>query len=236
MTFYKLEATGNDFILILDEIKHDLDIKKLCDKNIGIGADGLITIDPYYNINIYNKDGSKAKMCGNGMRCVCKLLTHLTKKDGHSVYIDNNKVNLLQVSENLAKVSMPFPMMVSYQNGYYVTLLNNHYIILTESLDDFKFDENHFEISAKNKCNVHAVEIISKNEIKMKTYEYGVGFTKSCGSGSLAAFFALYMLDKVNSNLKVIQNGGTLHCLYENNQYYLCGEVNLIYKGELYEL
>lgn len=236
MTFYKLQATGNDFILLIDENINNLDIKQLCNRNFAIGADGVITIDSYYNVKIYNQDGSEAKMCGNGMRCVSKLLSYLTNKNENSVYLNNTKVDLIQLDDNNAKVSMPYPMMVSFENGYYVSLLNYHYVLLTNSLNDFKFDEHLFELSNKNKCNIHIVEILNKNEIKMKSYEYGVGFTKSCGSGSLASFYALFMLDKVNDKIKVIQEGGTLNCMYDNNQFYLCGEVKLIYKGETYEI
>jgi diaminopimelate epimerase len=60
---------------------NNLDIKQLCNRNFAIGADGVITIDSYYNIKIYNQDGSEAKMCGNGMRCVSKLLSYLTNKN-----------------------------------------------------------------------------------------------------------------------------------------------------------
>ena len=54
MTFYKLEATGNDFIVIITENNDSFNYKKLCNRHLGIGADGLILIDQYLNIKIYN--------------------------------------------------------------------------------------------------------------------------------------------------------------------------------------
>lgn len=233
MNFYKLEATGNDFILILNDLNTALDIKKLCNRHEGIGADGLILIDSYFNIKIYNSDGSEAKMCGNGMRCVCKLLNYLTKKNEFNVFLNQNKIPLKQIDDNTANVLMPQPIMITYENGYFVTLLNNHYIILTHHLDYFQFNDTLINISINNHCNVHAVEIINQKEIKMKSYEYGVGRTKSCGSGSVATFFALYMLNKVNQKVNIIQEGGIVTCLCKNNQYYIQGNVNLVYKGEL---
>lgn len=234
MIFYKLQATGNDFIILLNEKIAQENVSKLCNTHTGIGADGLISIDKNNNIEIYNNDGSFANMCGNGLRCVSKLLSTINNQDKNTVFIKNTPYDLLQINETLAKISMPNPMMLEYENGYYVTLANNHYVILTNSIDKFIFNNSLYEISNKRKCNIHIVEIVNKNEIKMKSYEYGVGFTNSCGSGSLAAFFCLYMLDKVNNHIKVSQPGGNVFCSYENNKYYICGEVKLIYKGELY--
>jgi len=111
MNFWKYQGIGNDFILI-DGTKGDLDIdneicKKQCDRNFGIGADGVLFIlpgkDTDITMRIINADGSEAEMCGNGIRCVAKhaydfglvdkedfsihtlagnLLAHVNLKDG----------------------------------------------------------------------------------------------------------------------------------------------------------
>ncbi|HOK22347.1 MAG TPA: diaminopimelate epimerase, partial [Bacteroidales bacterium] len=81
-SFYKFHGAGNDFILSDTRDKSDslFDsalIKKLCDRHLGIGADGLILLaNPNNNSSIfsmiyYNYDGSRAIMCGNGARCIC---------------------------------------------------------------------------------------------------------------------------------------------------------------------
>ncbi len=233
MDFYKLEATGNDFIIILNDIHTPLNIAKLCNRHQGIGADGVILLDSYFNVKIYNSDGSEAKMCGNGMRCVCKLLNYLTEKEEFTVFLNGSKIELKQINEHTANVLMPQPVMLSYEKGYFVSLLNRHYITLVDHIESFQFNDELKKLSSTNKCNVHAVEIINHKKIKMKSYEYGVGFTKSCGSGSLASFFALYMLDKIDKMVDIIQEGGVVTCLCKNNQYYIQGNVNLLYKGEL---
>ena len=75
--FTKYEATGNDFILIenltnyTNEELSDLAVK-LCNRNYGIGADGLLLLynTQYKNyLRIFNSDGSEASLCGNGLRC-----------------------------------------------------------------------------------------------------------------------------------------------------------------------
>ena len=81
--FIKMQGLGNDFILIdcLNKLLDDKSFlsyfaKKLCNRNFGIGADGLILILPSFKadlrMRILNFDGSEAEMCGNGIRCFAK--------------------------------------------------------------------------------------------------------------------------------------------------------------------
>ncbi len=83
MDFVKMHGLGNDFILTdcLNKSLGDSSFlsylaKKLCDRNFGIGADGLILILPSskadLRMRIFNFDGSEAQMCGNGIRCFAK--------------------------------------------------------------------------------------------------------------------------------------------------------------------
>ncbi len=88
-----MHGLGNDFIMI-DGIGEKLTARKwgeltaqLCDRNTGIGADGLILVLPGkrgdFRMRIFNSDGSEAEMCGNGLRCMVRLLydrKYLTKK------------------------------------------------------------------------------------------------------------------------------------------------------------
>ena len=82
LPFYKLQASGNDFIL-LDFSKSKAKkskgfyanlAKKYCPRKLSIGADGLLVIEPskkaLFKMRIFNSDGSEAEMCGNGARCV----------------------------------------------------------------------------------------------------------------------------------------------------------------------
>jgi diaminopimelate epimerase len=81
-TFVKSQALGNDFIIIEDiEERYDFqsaNVRHVCDRHFGIGADGLMVIRPstvaeFYML-FFNPDGSKAEMCGNGIRCFVSYL------------------------------------------------------------------------------------------------------------------------------------------------------------------
>ena len=88
ITFEKYQGNGNDFVVI-DSRGNDLyknyktnkifDIKQICNRQFGIGADGVIFIeepneDNYAKMIIFNSDGSEAQMCGNGIRCLVEYL------------------------------------------------------------------------------------------------------------------------------------------------------------------
>ena len=89
--FSKFNGQGNDFIII-DCIKNDCNISskliaEMCNRNFGIGADGLILIKKSkvadFKMDYYNQDGSMAEMCGNGIRCMAKFIydKEFVKKD-----------------------------------------------------------------------------------------------------------------------------------------------------------
>jgi len=85
--FTKYHGLGNDFILIDNRSKPDPLITseqavQLCDRNFGIGADGVIFALPGlegtdYSMRIFNADGSEPEMCGNGIRCLAQFLADL---------------------------------------------------------------------------------------------------------------------------------------------------------------
>lgn len=79
VNFSKLQATGNDFVLIdcfkenLGDVPLDVLSRNICDRRFGIGADGVLFLLPSkvanFKMRIFNADGSEAEMCGNGIRC-----------------------------------------------------------------------------------------------------------------------------------------------------------------------
>ena len=79
LPFTKYQGAGNDFILIDSrKARYDLDVVRLCDRRLGIGADGVLLLCPSevadLKMRVFNPDGSEAAMCGNGIRCVYDFL------------------------------------------------------------------------------------------------------------------------------------------------------------------
>ena len=119
MKFTKMQGAGNDYIYVncFEEKVADPNTAalKVSDRHFGVGSDGLVLIEPSkvadFKMDIYNSDGSQAKMCGNAIRCVAKYVydNGLTDKDEISLetlsgikyikmYIENGKVTSARVN------------------------------------------------------------------------------------------------------------------------------------------
>ena len=96
MHFTKMQGLGNDYLYVYGEVPENIrDISvRLSDRHFGAGSDGMIYISPSdkgdFKMRIFNADGSEAKMCGNGVRCVAKFVVDqgLVPSDRETVAID----------------------------------------------------------------------------------------------------------------------------------------------------
>lgn len=134
--FTKMQGLGNDFIIIdclKQDFNYDLSIlsKYICDRNFGIGADGVIYIFNSriadYKMRIFNQDGSEAGMCGNGIRCLANYIyENISKKDKLTIetnsgirQISINPNNSKEVSVNIGKPILDInkiPVYLPYRN------------------------------------------------------------------------------------------------------------------------
>ena len=122
MKFWKLQGIGNDFIAIdgrydnIDNNDYKLLAKKVCHRRFSVGADGLLVVK---NSNVadiemvyYNSDGSRASMCGNGLRCFVKFVydNNIVNKEEFDVYtldgIKKIKINLKNKEIDTITVNM----------------------------------------------------------------------------------------------------------------------------------
>jgi diaminopimelate epimerase len=95
MNFIKLQATGNDFVLIdARRMKRDWSAlaKAMCHRNFGVGADGILLILPSkvadFYMRMFNPDGSEAEACGNGLRCAAKYAMESGLVSGADIRIE----------------------------------------------------------------------------------------------------------------------------------------------------
>lgn len=118
MKFTKMQGLGNDYVYVnclREKIEHPEELaRKISDRHFGVGSDGLIMINPSdradFEMEMYNADGSRGEMCGNGIRCVAKYVYDygLTDKEHISVEtlggiksldltVEDGKVKLVKV-------------------------------------------------------------------------------------------------------------------------------------------
>jgi len=240
--FTKVEALANDFIIINKDI---YDIKKykistLCDRNTGIGADGVILYQEN-KVIFLNSDGSYAKTCGNGLRCFAKFLYLKNKEKKFSIRLQDTVI-LVEIleDENILINMGTFEICRSYFINYIkqnikaveVNLNNYHLVLLMKSLKslDIKKHVNHINKKLKD-VNVEFIECVDNCSIKMRVWERGVGETKACGSGAAASLIATNYLGLTKSIVNVEMPGGILKAFIKNKNVYISGTANIVYSG-----
>lgn len=229
MIFHKYHGTGNDFIIIDNR---DLSIQltestvaKLCTRHFGIGADGLIMIEPHddadFYMRYYNSDGKLSTMCGNGGRCAVLFAKHISivkerkvtffGADGaHEAIIqENGTISLkMNVSDN--------PVIVG--SAYVIDTGSPHFVRFTYNVDniDVKKEGRIVRNSASYKkegINVNFVEEENTELLYVRTYERGVeNETRSCGTGVTASAICQYHKQRLRGNKTIHVNtlGGSL--------------------------
>ncbi len=241
-----MHGIGNDFVMV-DLVNHKISelnlpelARQMCDRNFGIGADGLITAS-FSNENIlqmrmFNPDGSESEMCGNGVRCFALFARkqNLTKESSIPVQTGAGLLKLEVLPKNQVKVDMglaelnPTKIGIKSDNstwinqhlpntnfkGTAVSMGNPHIIIFVESLEAIELEVVGPIIENlaifPNRSNVHFVKVISNEHIQMKTWERGAGITLACGTGACACCVASHLVHNTNRNLKVSLPGGDL--------------------------
>lgn len=269
MKFTKMHGLGNDYIYIDNTKEKRNDYEKLAielsKRHFSIGADGIITIDTSTNadfyMQIYNADGSKGEMCGNGIRCVGKYVYENGMTDKKEITIEtlsgikklslntdtNNKVSSVKVdmgnindfNKTLELKDISHTMQVNGNNYTVVDISvgNPHAIIFTNEITDNQVLKDGPIIEKDsyypNRTNVEFIKIINDNEIQMRVWERGSGETLACGTGSCASAIA-YMLKKGSFDpITVHLIGGDLKISLENNQIIMEGPATKVYDGEI---
>ena len=231
LSFSKYHGTGNDFIIIDNRAetfpKETRLIKHLCDRHFGIGADGLMLLEPSGDANFYmryfNADGNESTMCGNGGRSITlfarelgliKSSAHFMGIDGeHYAKIDaNNIIDLKMQDVNSIDVG---------KNYYFINTGSPHYVCFVDDVQ--KIDviitgraiRNNFNLN-NGGTNVNFVDF-SNEMINIRTYERGVeSETLACGTGSVASAIAYCCHSKIyKSEYKIQTLGGELKVKFE---------------------
>jgi diaminopimelate epimerase len=234
LEFTKMNGAGNDFVLVDNRalnIKLSRDqIVRLCHRQRGIGADGLILLIPCaskladWAWQFYNNDGSDAEMCGNGSRCFGRFVQRLTGvKDGFTfetfagvirvafngerVTVTLTKPQDLRLNE---KINLPgsTQMVHSLNTGvpHAVLFVPDADKAMVQSLGQEIRRHPHF---APRGTNVNFVQELGPGSIRVRTYERGVeGETLACGTGLTASALLSAKLLKYNSPVQVQVQGG----------------------------
>jgi len=234
MKFYKYQGTGNDFIMIdnrkkfFPKEKTDF-ITTLCNRNFGIGADGLILleedIETDFRMIYYNSDGNQSSMCGNGGRCIVNFAQKLEiiKKQTTFIATDGTHFAITKKNNVVALQMQNIDTIKTAENYVFLNTGSPHHVVLTDYLEDMDVKTEGAKIRYSNLyqkiagSNVNFVEQLGENYFSIRTYERGVeNETLSCGTGSVAVAIAMHETKKTASNtIKIKTKGGNLMVSFE---------------------
>lgn len=252
ITFYKYQGTGNDFVMIdnlsgqYDNLSID-DIKLLCDRRFGVGADGVIKLDrgdgyDFY-VDYYNSDGSQS-FCGNGARCSVAFAKYLgvIKEEAWFGAIDGEHLAYIN-ADNIVRLKMSDVYSIEEnEEDIIMDTGSPHFIAFDtdENIVQFGKKIRYSERFLKEGINVNIVKSEGEGKLYVQTYERGVeDETLSCGTGVTACALAEMLREGLSSGeINVRTKGGELSVAAEQTgngftNIYLIGPAAFVYKGEI---
>ena len=250
--FYKYQGTGNDFIMIDDREKefdltdNDL-IAALCERKMGIGADGLILLREHDTLDFemiyFNADGKQSSMCGNGGRCIIAFAQMLEMTESETIFmaIDGEHKGRL-MDDGIYLQMQDVKKIEGVGDGLVLNTGSPHYIEMVDDLDNLDVNKEGRKIRNSapfKKEGINVNFVLDANELQLRTYERGVeAETLSCGTGVVATAIAMHYANCIEETLvNVKTKGGELTVSFEefNGGYrniWLSGEASMVFAGE----
>lgn len=265
--FFKMSGSGNDFIFI-DNMDQSLQVddlasfaKTLCRRQISVGADGLMVIEPSDTVDFkwrfFNADGSEGEMCGNGGRCAARFAFHKGIAKERMSFETLAGIIDAEVKGNIAKIRLTAPHSLAMdipitigKETLAVHSINTgvpHAVVFVNDIDLFDVfttgrairRHDHFLPAG---TNANFVSVVDDQTLRVRTYERGVeDETLACGTGSVASALISARLGLVRSPVSVrVQSGETLTIYFEQTDtgftdVYLEGKVTIVYQGVLWD-
>ncbi len=269
ITFTKMHGLGNDFVVIRSQAEALLPsdtIRRLGDRRTGIGFDQLLWLEPprtpvgdvfYRN---FNADGSEAEQCGNGARCIARLVNDEVQKkelvlehaggSSRARLEDDGNVSVELGEPDFRPESLPFiaagdspPYPIDTGGGSVdirvVSIGNPHAVISVDDIDSAPVAtlgpllESHARFP--NRANIGFVQVVAADRIRLRVFERGVGETRACGTGACAAVVVGRCENTLDSVVEVELPGGHATVRWDGpgSPVWLTGEAATVFEGTI---
>ncbi|WP_019220965.1 diaminopimelate epimerase [Bartonella senegalensis] len=267
--FSKMDGLGNQIIVVdMRESTHAFTPQAI----LSLAADSQTRFDQImalhpptkkeadFRIEIWNADGSKAKACGNGTRCVIAWLTDHNLGETFRLETPAGIIEGQRQTDNLISVDMGCPnfnakeMPVSREivdinhveltagplkDACLVSIGNLHAIFFVESdiqhipLEKYGPKLEHDPLFPE-RCNISITYVTSQKSLNLRTWERGAGLTQACGSAACASAVAAYRRGLTERHVDVNLPGGTLNIFYrEDDHVIMTGPIKYAFSGFL---
>ena len=264
LSLAKAHAYGNDFLFIPQEQTEGFDppalARQTCARHTGVGADGLILYtlagDGTARMSLYNADGSRSELSGNGLRCLAALSLHVRQREGASastqVLVDTDAgwktLTLVARSGHryTFRAAMGQPTDIRQEGltveGEFISVTtmgmgNPQCVALMNELpDDGRFRRLGPALATHPRfpagTNVEFAQIETPNRVRILIWERGVGPTEASGTGACASAVAAAAHGGAARDLDVIAPGGTQRVEWRDDGVYLTGWAEVVFEGQ----
>lgn len=236
-------ASGNDFVIFhaFDNQERSQLARELCDRQNGIGADGLIVLIPHeqfdFEWQFYNADGSTASMCGNGSRACAHYAHRFGLASSSMAFLTGAGVIKAQVDGTMVQSDLTPPVIVNQEileNGMKWWLIDTgvpHLITFDADIEHFNIDMAR-TLRHRYNANVNIAHVNLDGTLRVRTYERGVeDETLACGTGMAASFYRAVQERLVEDKTQVFpKSGETLYLGLESGIITFKGEVKGVFE------
>jgi diaminopimelate epimerase len=248
-----MHGLGNDFVVIDErETTYGLvqeALVRLADRRLGVGCDQVLFLNDSNDKNvtarysIINADGSEARQCGNGFRCVVRYLETVGfSRQTVSLDIGGKILTGHSLDEYNVRVEMGLPcfdpkqipyITSQYSDTYYtnigdvqvefsaVSIGNPHAVVLVDSISNALVHEVGSRLQGSGLfpegVNVGFMEVCDTNHIRLRVFERGTGETPACGTGACAAVAIGIRHKSLDTSVEVSLTGGTVSIDWVDN-------------------
>ncbi|HUZ77021.1 MAG TPA: diaminopimelate epimerase [Chloroflexota bacterium] len=262
----KMHGAGNDFVLVDGREGRQANwaelARQLCDRHFGIGADGLLLRLPSASadarMEVWNPDGTRAEMCGNGVRCFARWVldqepaarAELSVETGAGILRvaaeDGGALRASMGTPHLAGPDIPVhsdrnPVLdlalpgldfavtcVSMGNPHAVRFVDDVYDVDLAALGPLVEHHPLFP----HRTNFHLCQVLSRGALKVRHWERGAGLTLACGTGAAATAVAARLHGLIDDEVALNVPGGQLRVSWNGaGEVYLAGPADYVFAG-----
>jgi diaminopimelate epimerase len=265
LAFVKMQGLGNDFVVFdRREGGEGLSpqvVQRVADRRFGVGCDQVLILEPsaeaHAFMRIFNPDGSEAEACGNGTRCVARLL--MDQANARAVAIETVAGVLeVEVGATGYTVDMGVPrsgwreiplgreadtdalplVKGPLANPVAVNMGNPHAVFFVADLTTVPLHELGPGLEHDGwfpeRANIEVVQVLDRHRLRVRVWERGAGITLACGSGACAALVAAVRRGLAERTADVMLDGGTLRISWnEEGRVLMTGPAGVSFRGEL---